>query len=58
MSEQKREVVRQRARQAGIRIDVVTTGGYRVHGRNGFIDFHVADLADVRLEDLAPKRWT
>lgn len=57
MKEEKREVVRQRAARAGIRIDELPTGGYRIHGRNGFIDFRVSDLADVHLEDLAPRRW-
>ncbi|MDB5984762.1 MAG: hypothetical protein JWQ69_5777 [Pseudomonas sp.] len=57
MKEQKREVVRQRAAQAGIAIDQIPTGGYRIHGRNGFIDFIVNDLADVCLNDLAPQRW-
>lgn len=57
MKEEKREVVRQRAAQAGIQIDHLPAGGYRIHGRNGFIDFRVNDLADVHLEDLAPRRW-
>jgi hypothetical protein len=57
MKEAKREVVRQRAAQAGIQIDQLPASGYRIHGRNGFIDFRVNDLADVHLEDLAPRRW-
>jgi hypothetical protein len=55
--DQIREVVRQRAEALGVRIDPVATGGYRLHGRNGYVDFRVMDLADVDVKDLAPQRW-
>ena len=52
-----REIVRQRAGALGIQIDLVPGGGYRLHGRNGYVDFRVMDLADVDVKDLAPRRW-
>ncbi|WP_460164291.1 hypothetical protein [Pseudomonas sp. S2_F03] len=55
--EEIREIVRQRAGVLGVRIDPVPTGGYRLHGRNGYVDFRVMDLADVDVKDLAPRRW-
>jgi hypothetical protein len=55
--DQIREVVRQRAEALGVRIDPVPAGGYRLHGRNGYVDFRVMDLADVDVKDLAPQRW-
>lgn len=55
--EEKRELVRQRADLHGLKIERGSLGGFRITGRNGFIDFQVVDLADVRLEDLTPQRW-
>lgn len=52
-----RAIVRQRAEALGIRIDSAPSGGYRLHGRNGHVDFRVMDLADVDIKDLAPRRW-
>ncbi|MBV4522595.1 hypothetical protein KVG88_21245 [Pseudomonas sp. SWRI74] len=55
--EEIRQIVRRRAQSLGISIDPVPSGGYRIHGRNGYVDFRVIDLADVDVKDLAPKRW-
>jgi len=55
--EEIRQIVRQRAGSLGISIDPIPTGGYRIYGRNGYVDFRVMDLADVDVKDLAPKRW-
>lgn len=55
--EEIRQIVRRRAQSLGISIDPAPTGGYRIHGRNGYVDFRVIDLADVDVKDLAPKRW-
>lgn len=52
-----REIVRQRADALGIQIETVPAGGYRLRGRNGYVDFRVMDLADVDVKDLAPRRW-
>lgn len=54
--EEKRQQVREYAEQWGLKIDE-SQGGYRITGRNGFIDFRVMDLADVLLADLTPQRW-
>lgn len=37
--EEIRLIVRRRAQSLGISIDPVPTGGYRIHGRNGYVDF-------------------
>lgn len=54
--EEKRLLVRQHAEQRGLKIEQ-GPGGFRIVGRNGLTDFRVMDLADVRLEDLNPRRW-
>lgn len=55
--EEKRTQVRQHAEQRGLKIERGSPGGFRIVGRNGLTDFKVMDLADVRLEDLNPRRW-
>jgi hypothetical protein len=52
-----RERVRQLAERLGLTITLDDRGCFRIYGRNGFIDFRVKDLAEVSLDDLAPRRW-
>jgi hypothetical protein len=55
--EKQRQYIRQRAEALGITITEDPAGGYRLFGRNGFIDYRVIDLADVLERELAPQRW-
>lgn len=55
--EEKRRLVRQHAERHGLKIERGSLGGFRIVGRNGLTDFKVMDLADVRFEDLNPRRW-
>lgn len=55
--EERRDQVRRRCETLGITIIKHPSGGYRLYGRNGFLDFRVADLADVPECSLNPRRW-